>query len=168
VTTKFKNSVTRGFAAVEEPTVAVCVLPGTEIAFEREVEYRHSLLPNQKVAERLARFRQINMEQASVHHDALEFPNGKIILLARLCEGQHATVLQLPASPRATNETEQQKRGSLVTLSAARYRACLAAGAIEKSHRGADGSSTARARQQNRIAEEVPWPYGSFGRRVPS
>jgi hypothetical protein len=50
-----------------------------------------------------------------VHHDALEFPNGKIILLARLYEGQHATVLQLPASPRATNEAEQQKRGSLVT-----------------------------------------------------
>ena len=55
------------------------------------------------------------MEQASVHHDALEFPNGKIILLARLCEGQHATVLQLPASPRATNEAEQQKRDSLVS-----------------------------------------------------
>jgi len=115
VTTKFRNSVTRGFAAVVEPTVAVCVLPGTEIAFEQEVEYCHSLLPNQKVAERLARFRQINLEQASVHHDALEFSNGKIILLARLCEGQHATVLQLPASPRATNEAEQQKRGSLVT-----------------------------------------------------
>jgi hypothetical protein len=114
VTTKFKNSVTRGFAAVEEPT-AVCVLPGTEIAFEQEVEYCHSLLPNQKVAERFARFRQINLEQASVHHDALEFPNGKIVLLARLCEGQHGTVLQLPASPRARNEAEQQKRGSLVT-----------------------------------------------------
>jgi hypothetical protein len=55
------------------------------------------------------------MGQASVHHDALEFANGKIILLARLCEGQHATVLQLPASPRATKEAEQQKRGSLVT-----------------------------------------------------
>ena len=41
VTTKFTNSVTRGFAAVEEPTVAVCVLPGTEIAFEQEVEYCH-------------------------------------------------------------------------------------------------------------------------------
>ena len=66
VTTKFKNSVTRGFAAVEEPSVAVCVLPGTEIAFEQEVEYCHSLLPNQKVAERLARFRQINLERASV------------------------------------------------------------------------------------------------------
>jgi hypothetical protein len=93
----------------------VCVLPGTEVAFEQEIEYRHSLLPNQKVAERLARFRQVNMEQASEHHDALEFANGKVILLARLCEGQHATVLQLPASPRATKEAEQQKRGSLVT-----------------------------------------------------
>jgi hypothetical protein len=115
ISTRFDNSFTRGVAAVGEPNVAVCVLPGTEIAFEHEVEYRHSLLPNQRVAERLARFRKINMEQASVHHDALEFPNGKIILLARLCEGQHATVLQLPASPRATNEAEQQKRGSLVS-----------------------------------------------------
>ena len=115
ISTRFDNSFTRGFAAVGEPNVAVCVLPGTEIAFEQEVEYRHSLLPNQKVAERLARFRQINMKQVSVHHDALEFANGKIILLARLCEGQHATVLQLPASPRVTNETEQQKRSSLVT-----------------------------------------------------
>ena len=115
VTTKFKNSVTRGFAAVEEPTVVVCVLPGTEIAFEQEVEYRHSLLPNQKVAERLARFRQINMEKENAHHDALEFPNGQIVLLTRLCEGQHATVLQLPTSPRAMNEAKQQRHSSLVT-----------------------------------------------------
>jgi hypothetical protein len=115
ISTRFDNTISRGFAAVGEPNVAVCVLAGTEIAFDQEVEYRHALLPNQKVAERLARFRKVNMEQASVHHDALEFPNGKIILLARLCEGQHATVLQLPASPRATKEAEQQKRGSLVT-----------------------------------------------------
>jgi hypothetical protein len=115
VTTKFKNSVTGGFAAVEEPTVVVCVLPGTEIAFEQEVEYRHSLLPNQKVAERLARFRQINMEKQNAHHDALEFPDGQVVLLTRLCAGQHATVLQLPTSPRATNEAEQQRHGSFVT-----------------------------------------------------
>jgi hypothetical protein len=115
ISTRFDNSFTRGFAAVGEPNVAVCVLPGTEIAFEQEVEYRHSLLPNQTVAGRLARFRQINMEQVSVHHDALEFANGKIILLTRLCEGQHATVLQLPASPRATPEAEQEKPSSLVT-----------------------------------------------------
>ena len=51
----------------------------------------------------------------NVHHDALEFPDGQVVLVTRLSEGQHATVLQLPASPRATNEAEQQKRGSLVT-----------------------------------------------------
>jgi hypothetical protein len=53
ISTRFDNSITRGFAAVGEPNVAVCVLPGTEIAFEQEVEYRHALLPNQKIAERL-------------------------------------------------------------------------------------------------------------------
>ena len=114
ISTRFDNSITRGLAAVGEPNVAVCVLPGTEIAFEQEVEYRHALLPNQNIAERLARFRQVNMEQASVHHDALEFPNGKIVLVARLCEGQHATVLQLPASPRPMKAAEGQKRDSLV------------------------------------------------------
>jgi hypothetical protein len=115
ISTRFDYSITGGFAAVGEPNVAVCVLPGTEIAFEQEIEYRHAPLPNQKITERLARFRQVNMDQASVHHDALEFSNGKIILLTRLCEGQHATVLQLPASPRATNEAERQKRDYLVS-----------------------------------------------------
>jgi hypothetical protein len=44
VSTNFANSMTRGFAAVGEPTVAVCLLPGTEVAFERDViEYRDSL-----------------------------------------------------------------------------------------------------------------------------
>ena len=39
VTTQFNNSITRGFAAVGEPSVAVCLLPGTEVAFEKEVEF---------------------------------------------------------------------------------------------------------------------------------
>jgi len=38
VTTKFKKSITRGFAAVGQPNVAVCLLPGTEIAFDENVE----------------------------------------------------------------------------------------------------------------------------------
>lgn len=118
VTTKFNNTLTRGFAAVGEPHVAVCLLPGTEVAFEREVERERvfKLFRNKKfIKEKVARFRQINLEQPHVHHDALEFPDGQIVLLTRLSEGQHATVLQLPASPRATNEAEQQKRGSLIT-----------------------------------------------------
>jgi hypothetical protein len=48
----------------------------------------------------LARFRQIDLDDAATHHDALEFPDGQVILLTRLCEGQRATVLQLPAAPR--------------------------------------------------------------------
>ena len=118
ITTKFNNSITRGFAAVEEPTVAVCLLPGTEVAFEREVECQRvfKFFRSQKlIKEKVTRFRQIDLEQRHVHHDALEFPDGQIVLLTRLSEGQHATVLQLPASPRATNEAEQQKRVSLVT-----------------------------------------------------
>jgi hypothetical protein len=33
---------------------------------------------------------------SNVHHDALEFPDGKTVLLTNLCKGQLATVLQLP------------------------------------------------------------------------
>jgi hypothetical protein len=102
VTTKFNNSITRGFAAVGEPHVAVCLLPGTEIAFDENVECEPSfgigILPNKKIGQRLARFRQINMDSAVTHHDALEFSDGQLVLLTRLCEGQRATVLQLPAA----------------------------------------------------------------------
>jgi hypothetical protein len=40
----------------------------------------------------------------------LEFPDGRSILLTLLCEGQQATVLQLPAQPKTTQETEEQRR----------------------------------------------------------
>jgi hypothetical protein len=110
VTTKFRNSITRGFAAIGAPDVAVCLLPGTEIAFDENVEcdppFGIGILPNKKIGQRLARFRQINMDSAVVHHDALEFPDGQVVLLTRLCEGQRATVLQLPAAahPVVTKE----------------------------------------------------------------
>ncbi len=99
--------------------MAVCLLPGTEVAFEKEVKYERffTLLPNMKLGKKVARFRQINMGKPSVHHDALEFPDGETVLLTRLCERQHATVLQLPASPRsvnAANAANGQKRDSLV------------------------------------------------------
>jgi hypothetical protein len=111
VTTKFNNSITRGFAAVGEPGVAVCLLPGTEVAFEKEVECERvfRVFPKQTLAGKVARFRQINMDEPKTHHDALELPSGQIVLLTRLCEGQHATALQLPASPRIVSETEAQK-----------------------------------------------------------
>ena len=116
VSTKFARSITRGFAAVEEPNVVICLLPGTELAFEREVAYHDAvgIFRDRKVGAKVARFRQVNKDEPSVNHDALEFPNGQIVLLTRLCEGQHATVLQLPASPRAVKEGEEQKHASVV------------------------------------------------------
>jgi hypothetical protein len=119
VTTKFKNSLTRGFAAIGEPNVAVCLLPGTEVAFEKEVKYERFfvLFPSLKfgtLGKKVAQFRQINIGKPGVHHDALEFPDGETVLLTRLCEGQHAAVLQLPASGRPVNAAERQKGDSLV------------------------------------------------------
>lgn len=102
VTTKFVNTPTGGFTALDDRNVAVCLLPGTEIAFERDVECEPAfgVLPTRKIGQRLARFRQVNMDQPCVHHDALEFSDGKIVLVTRLREGQCATVLQLPADAR--------------------------------------------------------------------
>jgi hypothetical protein len=103
VTTRFEQTFTRGFAAVGDPNVAVCLLPGTEIAFDNNVEYDRifgrGIFPSKKTGHRLARFRQVNLE-LSAHHDALEFPDGRIVLLTTLRPGQHATVLQLPASSK--------------------------------------------------------------------
>lgn len=111
VTTSFNNSITRGFAAVGEPNVAICLLPGTELAFEHNVECEPSLgiLPTRKIGQNVARFRQVNLERPSVHHDALEFPDGQIVLLTRLCEGQHATVLQLPAAAQAVDAVQERR-----------------------------------------------------------
>ena len=117
VSTKFTNAITGGFAAVGEPSVAVCLLPGTEVAFVKEVEYEHGFFPilkrAKKVGEKVARFRQVNTDEPHVHHDALEFPDGQIVLVTRLCEGQRAIVLQLPAAPR-TRGAEDQKRVAIV------------------------------------------------------
>ena len=98
VSTRFDNSFTRGFAAVGEPEVAVCLLPGTELAFQKPVECKRGfgVLPNLVIAGSVARFRQINLDKPRTHHDALEFPNGQVVLLHNLVEGQHTSVLQLP------------------------------------------------------------------------
>ena len=114
VSTRFPNTITRGFAPVGERNVAVCLLPGTELAFEEGVacETRFVFSSRRQIGHRVAQFRQVNKDQSDVYHDALEFPDGQIVLLTQLCEGQHATVLQLPASPRVTTD-EAQRHESL-------------------------------------------------------
>lgn len=100
VATRFVNSITRGFAAVGQPDVAVCLLPGTELAFDDDVQYERtfSLFGKARVNHKVARFRQVKMTDPHAHHDALEFPDGQIVKVTRLIAGQTATVLQLPAS----------------------------------------------------------------------
>jgi hypothetical protein len=58
----------------------------------------------------VAIFRQINKDALNTNHDALEFPDGKVVLLTRLNEGQNATVLTLPAHPKTAAEAESQQR----------------------------------------------------------
>jgi hypothetical protein len=109
VSTTFAGTFTRGFAALEEPGVAVCLLPGTEVAFDHNVEQRpfFRFLHRRKIGHRLARFRQIYY---AAHHDALEFPDGQVVLLTDLVEGQRATVLQLPMMAQLgdTSTTEDE------------------------------------------------------------
>ena len=119
VSTQFPNAITRGFADPSQPRVAVCLLPGTELAFEKEVECDASFrfLPTRKSPHKVARFRQVNMNRPAAHHDALEFPDGKIVLVTDLCEGQQATVLQLPSIGRPVEEpgkTEVRENASLI------------------------------------------------------
>lgn len=109
VSTRFPSSTTRGFATSAEPDVAVCLLPGTEVAFARdaECESAHTQFTRRNIGQKVARFRQINMDNQMAHHDALEFPDGQIVLVTDLVDGQHVTVLQLPAQPEdATHKTE--------------------------------------------------------------
>ena len=109
VTTRFPDTITRGFASVDEPELAVCLLPGTELAFEKEVQCEGIVL-SRRLGHAVAKCRRVNKGQSNVHHDALELPDGKIVLLTNLCKGQRATVLQLPASASGpVDDTQRQK-----------------------------------------------------------
>src|SRR5262249_14651931 len=86
---------------------------------ECEPSFGIGILPNKKIGQRLARFRQINMDNAVTHPDALEFPDGQVVLVTRLCEGQCATVSQLPAGvrPETSEKAEPETREVSVSLS---------------------------------------------------
>ena len=87
---------------MDEPRVA---LPGTEIAFENKVErhltgFQVLFKKGRPLPHQVARFQQVNMDKPCTHHDALEFPDGQVVLLTHLREGQRAVVLQLPAQAK--------------------------------------------------------------------
>jgi hypothetical protein len=105
ITTRFGKSLTRGFCTARERRVAVCVQPGTELAFDHEIEIHapFRLFPVRSLGASVARFRRVNEDKPLSHHDALELPSGQIALLTSLTEGQRATVIQLPATGRQSS-----------------------------------------------------------------
>ena len=127
VTTDFRNTTTRGFSAVGEPRVAVCLLPGTEVVFEREVERQHTgfqliFRRTSPLRHQVARFRQVNVDNPCTHHDALEFPDGQVVLLTHLRANQRATVLQLPAQPKTADAARSQTQAEAQSSAADRQR----------------------------------------------
>jgi hypothetical protein len=113
-TTGFYQSITRGFCAMSERHVAVCLLPGTELAFDdlvMEEGFMGFYYRVRNRANRAARFRHVNVSEPNKHHDALEFSDGHIVLLTRLRSGQNATVLQLPVDPVLSNRATPSGRG---------------------------------------------------------
>src|SRR5262245_16034766 len=111
VSTNFAGTITRGFAAQGDPNVAVCLLPGTEIAFDDDVRHYEEVthFPARKADHKVARFREVDQENVYAHHDALEFPDGHLVLVTRLCEGQHVTVLQLPVAAQPSEAEPKQR-----------------------------------------------------------
>jgi hypothetical protein len=117
LTTRNFGTGTRGFAASEDARVAVCVLPGTELAFANPVVRGPAGLLGwiRRSAEyRTAIFRQVNKDRPAMHHDALEFPDGKVALLTSLNEGQEAVVLQLPTRLKNASDAETERRVTYV------------------------------------------------------
>ncbi|ABA03976.1 hypothetical protein Nwi_0710 [Nitrobacter winogradskyi Nb-255] len=116
VTMELAKSNVRGFAAVGElgpklvihdspPELAVCLLPGTELAFDENVQYEQprsflgiKFSGKARVDHKVASFRKVDEDNPYVQHDALEFPNGQVLKIAQLVAGQTATVLQLPVN----------------------------------------------------------------------
>ena len=105
ITKTFPGTSTRGFASESDPNVAVCMRPGTELAFAQNVRYDNRWIWTRQMNFRVGKFGEIDRHIPDRHHDAIEFPDGNHVLVTLLCEGQRATVLQLPVvqqpAPRA-------------------------------------------------------------------
>jgi hypothetical protein len=98
VTMAFPGTATRGFASASDPAIAVCMLPGTELAFAADVRYDTRWIWTKTINSRVGKFNQIDPDVPYRHHDAIEFADGRFVLVTQLCEGQRVTVLQLPAT----------------------------------------------------------------------
>ena len=112
VTTGFYGTSTRGFAAKDQPGVAVCLLPGTELAFDHEVRYSRGWLYTRCASSQVARFCRIEPRTREQHRDALSFPDESTVLVNELSDGQYARVIQLPVSAQEPNVSLRPQKSS--------------------------------------------------------
>ena len=85
--------------------------PGSELAFKENITEGGSFfsLWNAKVHDyKVGKVVQINTDNAYMHHDAIELPDGKIVLINNLNANTKATVLQLPAEPKPAEDTKAE------------------------------------------------------------
>jgi hypothetical protein len=64
----------------------------------------------------------VNTDNPHTHHDALEFPDGQIVLLTHLRAGQQATVLQLPAQLKTADAAQSPAEAETPSSAAERQR----------------------------------------------
>jgi len=84
ISTTFRGTSTRGFASEKAPEVAVCMLPGTELAFAQDVKYDSRWIWTKTIGFRVGMFNAINPHVRERHHDAIEFPDGSYVLAGEL------------------------------------------------------------------------------------
>jgi hypothetical protein len=143
VTMELTKSSVRGFAAVGElgpklvihdspPELAVCLLPGTELAFDEKVQFERPVLVfgmkflgKARVDHKVASFRKVDQDDPHAQHDALEFPNGQVLKVTRLVPGQTATVLQLPVNTRQDDHDHEPVGHGALASSVALNRASV-------------------------------------------
>lgn len=113
VSTSFRGTSTRGFAAEGEPGVAVCLLPGTELAFDQDIKYDRNWISTRSAGVQVARFCAVAPNTQHQHHDALMFPDGNTVLVTLLLEGQRARVLQLPVTAQERDSHRQAEDAAL-------------------------------------------------------
>jgi hypothetical protein len=118
ITTTFRGTSTRGFASENDPAVAVCVLPGTELAFAENVKYDHRWILTRTINFRVGKFGMTAPDVPHRHHDAIEFPDGSHVLVTLLCEGQRVEVLQLPVTQPAPAQARPAAETPATSISA--------------------------------------------------
>ena len=117
MTTRFSQAITQGLATADDKECAVCLVPGTELAFDAPLRGNaNRFVPffMKKFDFKTGKFVQLNVDNPYQHHDAIEFGDGGTVLINDLVEDQMLRVIQLPAPPQTAKEVKEQERAATV------------------------------------------------------